>query len=129
MKKLLALLFLTFIVVSCSKDTNDDSDATPTPLEGKWILTNVSCFCDFGNNPDFSGHKITFAGNNLKVENTGVFSFLIDAEGIFTLQDDLITLKNGVQYTYVLKPDVLALTLVDNPQIADDEILLTYNRE
>jgi hypothetical protein len=128
MKKLVALLFLTLIVVSCSNDTNDDSDATPTPLEGKWILTNVSCFCSFGENPDFSGHKLTFEGNNLKVENTGEFEFLTDAEGIFSLQGDLITFKNGIQYTYVLKTGVMAISFVDNPQIADDEILLTYKR-
>lgn len=129
MKKIVTLLFLTSIVFSCSNENKDDTDVTLTALEGTWILTNVSCFCSFGENPDFSGHKLTFEGNNLKVENSGQFEFLIDAEGIFSLQGDLITLKNGLQYTYVLKNDELALSFVDNPQIADDEILLTYTRE
>jgi len=129
MKEIVTLLFLTSIVFSCSNENKDDTDVTLTALEGTWILTNVSCFCSFGENPDFSGHKLTFEGNNLKVENSGQFEFLIDAEGIFSLQGDLITLKNGLRYTYVLKNDELALSFVDNPQIADDEILLTYTRE
>ncbi|MBT8308283.1 MAG: hypothetical protein KJN85_15195 [Maribacter sp.] len=128
MKKLFTILFITLMFISCSSDDNDNLDTTPTPLEGKWILTNVFCFCSFGENPDFSGHKLTFEGNNLKVENTGEFDFLADAEGIFSLQGDVITFKNGIQYTYALKTDVMAISFIDNPQIADDEILLTYKR-
>lgn len=128
MKKLFAVLFMTILFVSCSNDNNDDSNTTPTPLEGKWTLTTVSCFCAFGNNPDFSGHKLTFVGNNLKVENTGEFEFFTDAAGIFTVQGNLITFKNGGQYTYELKAAALSLTFVDDPQIADDEIRLNYKQ-
>jgi len=125
MKRICTTLFLAFLLVSCS---NDKVDNPNTPLEGKWTLTSVSCFCAFGNNPDFSGHKITFVGNNLEVGNTGEFKFLVDAAGPFTIQANVITLKNGGQYTYVIKTDVLELTFVDNPQIADDEIFMVYKR-
>ncbi len=118
-------MLLTFLLVSCSNDNNDN---TNTPLEGKWTLTNVSCFCGFGNNPDFSSHKLTFEGNNLKVENTGEFKFFTDAAGIFTVQGNLITFKNGGQYTYELKSGALSLTFVDDPKIADDEINLNYKQ-
>ncbi len=124
MKKLFTILFMTILFVSCSNDDNDDSI---TLLEGKWTLTNVSCFCAFGNNPDFSGHKLTFVGNNLEVE-MGEFKFFIDAAGAFTTQGNVITFKNGSQYSYVVKTDVLELTFVDNPQIADDEIFMVYER-
>ena len=125
MKKLFTVLFLTFLFVSCSNDNDDDPN---TPLEGKWTLTNVSCFCAFGNNPDFSGHKLSFEGNILKVENTGQFEFLTDAAGTYTILVNIITFVNGRQYTYVLKTDVLELTFVDNQQIADDEIFMAYKR-
>ena len=128
MKKLFTILFLTILFVSCSNDNNDDSNTTPTPLEGKWTLTNVSCFCAFGNNPDFSGHKLIFEGNNLNVENTGEFKFFTNAAGDFTVQGNLITFKNGEQYTYELKLGALSLTFVDDPQIADDEIVLAYKQ-
>jgi len=67
-------------------------------------------------------------GNNLEVENTGEFKFLIDVAGAYTKQGDVITLKNGRQYTYVVKTEVLELTFLDNPQIADDEIFMVYKR-
>ncbi len=126
MKRILVLVVLTAFLSSCS---NDNDDGISTEFEGKWTLTNVSCFCGFGNNPDFSGHKITFVGNNLEVENTGEFKFLSDADGAYTVQGNLITFQNDRQYTYVVKTDELELTFVDNPQIADDEIFLAYQRD
>lgn len=123
MKKIVTVFFLTFLLVTCSNDNELDMR-----LKGTWTLTNVSCFCFFGDNPDFSGHKLTFEGNNLKVENTGEFKFLTDEAGSYTTQDNVITFKNGRQYTFVIKTDVLNLTFVDNPQIADDEIFLSYKQ-
>ena len=97
--KTIVLVVLTMIsVVSCSE--NDDNNTTQSELEGTWTLTNVFCFCAFGDDPDFSGHKITFEGNNLEVENTGAFEFLVNAEGTYTLVDKVLTLQNGQQYTY-----------------------------
>lgn len=128
MKRILVLVVLTILLSSCSID-NDDDDGIRTELEGKWTLTNVSCFCGFGDNPDFSGHKLIFEGNDLEVENTGEFKFLTDAAGTYTTLGNVITLKNGRQYTYAVKTNVLELTFVDNPQIADDEIFLAYIRD
>ena len=125
MKQVYIILALIALLTSCSNDIDDN---LTTPLEGKWTLTNVSCFCAFGNNPDFSGHELTFVGNDLEVENTGEFKFLIDAAGAYTIQDNVITLINRSQYTYLVKTDVLELTFVDNPQIADDEIFMVYER-
>ena len=123
MKRIAAILVLFIVIASCTKD-NDD--VINTELEGKWILTNVSCFCGFGENPDFSTHKITFQGSNLNVENSGENQFLTNAAGSYTVNGNIITLKGGAQYTYVIKDDTLALTFIDNPEIADDEIFLEY---
>ena len=117
-------IFLTALLVfSCS---NDDDGQGSTPLEGRWTLTNVVCFCYFGENPDFSVHKLIFEGNELKVENTGGFNFFESAVGNFSLQGNTITLNNGQQYTYNIEGDVLELTFVDDPGIADDEIFFSY---
>jgi len=123
MKRIAAILVLFVVIASCTKD-NDD--VINTELEGKWTLTNVSCFCGFGQNPDFSSHKIIFEGSTLNVENSGENQFLTNAAGSYTVAGNLITLKNGAQYTYVIKGDTLELTFVDNPQIADDEIFFQY---
>jgi hypothetical protein len=126
MKRILVLVVLTALLSSCS---NDNDDGISTELEGKWTLTNVSCFCGFGDNPDFSGHKLIFEGNDLKVENTGEFQFLTNATGSYSVEGSTITLTNGQQYTYVVKPGVLELTFVDEPGIADDEIFLAYIKD
>ena len=125
MKRIATILLMTILLVSCSKD-NDD--VINVELEGKWVLTDVSCFCAFGENPDFSGHKINFEGSSLGVENTGEFEFLTGASGNYTVEGNLITLKNGAQYTYIIEGTSLRLTYVDNPEIADDEVLMVYIR-
>ncbi|EAR02418.1 lipocalin family protein [Maribacter sp. HTCC2170] len=125
MKRVFLILTISVLFLSC---TNDNDDNLDTSLEGKWTLTNVSCFCFFGDNPDFSRHKITFEKNNLNIENTGQFEFLTDAAGTYSIMGNVITFSNGRQYTYVVKTDILELTYVDNPQIADDEIFLEYKR-
>lgn len=125
MKRIIFLLVIAALMVSCSKD-NDD--VLNTELDGKWVLFNVSCYCGFGDNPDFSSHKITFNEGNVNVENSGEFQFLIDATGVYTVKGNLITLKNGQKYTYAIKSNTLELTFVDVPGIADDELFLEYSR-
>jgi len=110
-------------LASCSKDNDDIIN---TELEGKWILTNASCFCYFDENPDFSTHKVTFSGSNLEVENSGNMQFLTNAAGSYTVNGNVISFMNEQQFTYVLKGDILELTFVDNPNLADDEMFLEY---
>jgi len=123
MKRITSILVLFIVIASCTKD-NDD--VINTELEGKWTLTNASCFCYFGENPDFSTHKITFEGSTLNVENDGDIQFLVNAAGSYTVQGNVITFESGRQYTYVVKGDILELTFVDDPELADDEISLEY---
>ena len=125
MKRLFIVLLMTVMVVACSKDDDDNGN---TVLEGTWTLTNVSCFCYFGDNPDFSTHKLIVEDNNLEVENSGDFNFFANATGNFTIQGNVITFNNGQEYTYVVKPGVLELTFVDEPSIADDEIFFAYKQ-
>ena len=125
MKKILTALVLTLLFVSCS---NDNDDNLTTPLEGKWTLTNVSCFYFFGDSPDFSGHKLIFKNNDVQVGNNGEFKYLINASGEYTINGNMITFQDGNQYIYVVNLDVLELTYVDEPGIADDELFLEYKR-
>lgn len=125
MKRIVFVLFMIVFISSCTKDNDDD---LKSDLDGKWTLTKVSCFCWFGENPDFSGHKIMFDGSILKVENSGELEFLTNAVGAYSLQGNVITLINGQQYTYIVKLYALELTFVDEPGIADDEVFMEYKR-
>ncbi|MGB5435462.1 MAG: hypothetical protein WBM98_06180, partial [Maribacter sp.] len=110
MKQVFIIGTLIALLTSCANDTDDNQT---TLLEGKWVLTNVYCYCAFGDNPDFSGHALTFKKTVLRVENTEEFKFLTNAAGNFTLNSNVITFQNGQHYTYELKSDVLELTFVD----------------
>jgi len=125
MKRITTILLLALFLASCTKDTDD---VINVELEGKWVLTDVSCFCGFGEGYDFSGHKITFKASDLSIENSGEYEFLNNASGSYTVDGNLITLNNGKKYTYVIEGTTLKLTYVDDPGIADDEVLMVYVR-
>lgn len=112
-------------MTACSKDQDDTINVE---LEGKWILTNALCYCGFDSSTDFSVHKIAFEKSNLLVTNSGSLKFLMNASGTYTVSGNLITLHNGSQYKYVLKGNNLELTFVDQPNIADDELFLVYEK-
>lgn len=126
MKPITTLLLAALFMVSCSKD-NDD--VINVELEGQWELSDAICFCFFGENPDFSTHKISFEGSTLAITNSGEYEFLTNAEGSYEVSGNLITLSNGNQYRYSMDGDTLTLTFVDKQEIADDELTLLYIRE
>ncbi len=126
MKRITTLLLTVLFIVSCSKD-NDD--VINVELEGQWELSDALCFCFFGDDPDFSTHKISFEGSTLVVTNSGEFEFLNTAEGAYQVSGNLITLSNDSQYRYTMDGNVLTLTFVDKLEIADDELTLLYIRE
>ncbi|MGB5555761.1 MAG: hypothetical protein WBM83_13980 [Flavobacteriaceae bacterium] len=125
MKRITTILLLFIFMISCSKDADD---VINVELEGKWTLAEVYCYCGFTDNTDFSTNKITFAGSILSVENSGEYQFLSNAAGNYTVDGNLITFKSGQQYSYVVNGTLLELTFVDDPGIADDELLLVFEK-
>ncbi|NHF58550.1 copper resistance protein NlpE [Flavobacteriaceae bacterium TP-CH-4] len=127
MKRITTLLLAVLLMASCSKGSDD---IVNVELEGKWELTNAFCFCFFDPDTDFSVHGISFEGSMLTVTNSEELRFL-GASGTYSYAADgnLITLENGNQYRYVIEDNVLRLTYVDNPDIADDELVLEYIRD
>ncbi|MRI00680.1 hypothetical protein GH721_09100 [Kriegella sp. EG-1] len=125
MKRISTILVLILTLYSCTKE---NVGVINTELEGKWILTNAACFCYFEDNVDFSAHQITFLGSSLNVENSAEPKFLINANGEYSVEGNIIILDSGAEFSYVVNGDKLELTAVDNPQIADDELVLTYEK-
>lgn len=125
MKRIFLVAFLGLLSFSCSNDYNDK---LTFDLEGKWTLYNVSCFCAFGDNPDFSANKITFNTEDLEVENAGEFQFFENAEGDYSVDGNVLTFADGNQYTFEVKLDRLVLVFVDEPGIADDEVTFEFIR-
>ena len=129
MRKITTILLFAILTFSCSTD-NQDEGVVNVDLEGSWVLENVSCFCFFEPNMDFGTHSISFSGSKLTVVNEGDNIFLTEnGDYTYTVEGNLITLPNGAQYRYQQEGEELLLSFVDEPQIADDEVSLTYYRK
>lgn len=129
MKRILVLL-LVCCFISCSDD--DTVGGFDVELNGSWTLTNVSCFCGFPEDVDFSSTQVTF------VERTNELLVAVDDEGApyFKPQDlyaysgsgNTINFDDGSSFTFEIDEDILQLIFIDNPNIADDEISFTFEK-
>nr|WP_299387256.1 hypothetical protein [Allomuricauda sp.] len=119
---LLILIFL--VVVGCTSDDAVD------PSGDQWVLDNVVCFCFFGEDFDFSAHRLQFnrGAGTVTIENEPGNEFIAPA-GTYNYTD-----SNGVigiegrEYRYEEDGDTLILTFVDDPIIADDEVVYYYSK-
>ena len=129
MKKIV-LFFILGVFISCT-DKNDDF-ITDASLAGEWELTDVICFCGFEENVDFSTNKLLFntIENRITViHETNDNYFYISGVFNYELDIDTITLEGDTRsYTYAVEGDILTLTYIDDPMIADDEITYKYSR-
>jgi len=129
MQKWIFILGFVFFF-SCTDDDNG-GEVNDDGLEGQWTLTNVSCFCAFGENPDFSATHIIFnlGANELEVSNTGENVYFRE-NGTYTYlgNDNRLTFNDGRSYTFAINGSELSLVFVDEPNIADDEVSYTFTR-
>ncbi len=128
MKKAGILFVLLCILNSCFSDDDYVVDAA---LSGTWVLERAICFCGFDEDFDFSAHKLTFDSSEQRVivENSDDTSWFVSESGTYTFINDGGKINiNGKLYTYQRRGDDLELTYVDNPNIADDELTLLYNK-
>lgn len=127
MKKILILLILA-VSASCS---NKDDSSEENLLTGEWYLSEVECFCA-GSPPNLEESTLRFDPNKNVIyiynppENpdylaeTGSYEYILDED---------ILIINGEAFQYEISSSALILTFVDEPGIADDELVLRYNRE
>mgnify|MGYP000253522864 CR=1 FL=1 len=129
MRKITTILLLAILAVSCSPD-NTEEGVVNVDLEGSWVLEDVSCFCYFEPDTDFSSHRISFAGSNLTVVNEGDYSFFSESGDFnYTVAGNLITMPDGAQYRYKIDNQQLQLIFVDDPLLADDEVSFIYYKK
>jgi len=126
MKKLILILLLSVAITSCSKEDDNQKQ-----LSGTWILVNVDCFCGFDPAINNNSYKLIFTEgkNELVLENPAEGYSYIAESGTYnyTLDGNVLKVKN-LNFTYKIEGENLTLSFVDNPQIADDELDLTYKK-
>jgi hypothetical protein len=117
------------VVCSCNKNNVDD-DA----LEGEWILTDVSCFCYFEEDYDFTTNKIIFDTENsqIAVESDSRFNLLKES-GTYSYsgKKNEIYFDNDKKLRYTFSIEGFELTLIyqDDPDYLDDEISYIYRKK
>lgn len=128
-----ALILLASIwVASCSNSDDDASLLEDGGLNGAWTLTNVSCFCGFPDPPEFERTTLTFdvESNEIEVLNEGGFMYFREnGTYSYTSEDSRITLEDERSYDFEIIGDTLSLQFVDEPLLADDEILYSLVRD
>ncbi len=128
LKTYLGLVALALLLSSSSCSKDKDADDIPTGLTGEWICQNVSCFCNFSPDEDFSDHRLQCASDQLRltVTNREDGWFLAPSgEYGYAVANDIITI-NDREYQFSIKENQLALHYQDDPQIADDEVSYYY---
>lgn len=130
MKKIGILLLSVIFLSSCSN--SDDDSQIDAELSGTWMLTNISCFCGFDSDTNFNDFSLNFkdSKNSVIVQNPREDYFYIADSGTynFTLSNGIIKINGSDDFKYIVTGDILTLTRVDNPQIADDELILNYKK-
>ncbi len=129
MKKILIVLLSTIVLSACSKSDNPKMDSE---LVGVWMLTNISCFCGFDSETNFNDFTLNFTAsqNSVLVQNPREDYFYIANSGTYNynVADGILKINGSDDFKYSIDGDVLTLTRVDDPQIADDELDLTYKK-
>ncbi|KAA2219591.1 MULTISPECIES: hypothetical protein [Maribacter] len=128
MKRFLGLMMLVYLI-SC--DSDNDPVIQDTGLNGEWILQEVSCFCAFDANVDFSETRLIFETdtNTLTVINEGTDRFFKES-GVYRYggQNNVLDFTDNTSYQFEVAENQLTLVYLDNPQIADDEVVYSFRR-
>ena len=129
MRKLLIIATLISILSSCSNEEIKDER-----LNGDWYLTNAYCFCAFDPNTDFKDFTLNFDNSKqtVSIANPAETYYFIAENGSYgyQLSNNEISFKGlTTSYKYSIENDVLTLDKIDDPQIADDELTLIYQRK
>ena len=102
-------------------------------INGNWQLTNVYCFCGFDPEINFNDYTLSFAesSNMVTLYNPTEGYFYIAETGSYSytlIDNKILKIAGAPVFKYTIENDILTLVLVDNPQIADDELTLVYKR-
>ncbi|HZJ36117.1 MAG TPA: hypothetical protein VFD29_05790 [Gillisia sp.] len=119
MRKILMILGLLLVCVSCS---NDDDDVIAAP-NGQYRVVEKLCYCAFPDDGSIEYWIFDLPSNTLTVR-------IVDTEGELVEQRELfygtkganLVLGEGKEYVQNMTDGKLELVYVDNPGLADDEL-------
>ncbi len=119
---------MTIITASCSG--NDDNETAM--LEGNWYLAKIECYCVFDPSIDIKDFTLSFETkqNVVYIDNPTEDYFYISRSGshAYILEGNILKVEDAEPYTFEVKGANMILTRIDDPGIADDELVLYYEK-
>jgi len=124
-----SIIFCFFLIFFTCKDTEIK---VVESIEGQWILEDVSCFCFF-DNYDFNTNQLWIFPSEKRLLSKGVDGKSVGITALYepteySVRDNVLRLSNGKEYHYKLIDDKLALSYIDVPEIADDEVTYYFKK-
>ncbi|ASV30526.1 hypothetical protein [Maribacter cobaltidurans] len=122
-------VMISILFISCNQD--DGPVIQDTSLNGEWILQDISCFCGFDPEIDFSETRLFFDTENdkLTVFNDGDNQFFKQSgDYYYGGQNNILTFTDDTSYQFEIKGKQMSLVYLDNPNIADDEVAYFFVR-
>jgi hypothetical protein len=129
LKKLLLLILIGASLSSCA---NDDDINGSAELSGDWYLTSMQCYCAFDPSVKFEDFTMQFEENQNVVHfsNPTEDYYYISPSGSYNyvIDGDILKIRGAAPFKYEISGSRLILTLIDRPEIADDELVLYYEK-
>lgn len=129
MKKYYILIASIFLFISCDKL----EEVTPmqNDLNGQWELQNVSCFCFFEDDYDFTTTTVDIkvAEGTAAFEHTEATFVIASGVYVYSVKNGQISFDDNRWYIFSIEDSTLTLSFVDDPAIADDEITFTFKKK
>ncbi|WP_420600974.1 hypothetical protein [Flagellimonas sp.] len=121
MKKLILTLLIFNLILSCSNDNWDSAD----PPEGQFRLVERICFCGPPEEGSIEYWTFDLEANLLTIR-------IVDSEGqviesrelYYGRKESNILIGEGGEFVQKREGSLLVLTLLDDPGIADDELVI-----
>lgn len=117
----------------CEK-TDIKSTVNPfSELQNRYLLKNVQCECFF-ENYDFKTNELWFfpeleVAISKGLGSTGLYVSTPNEPENYRVKDDIIEFeKSGKSYYFRLENESLVLSNIDDPKIADDEIVYYFEK-
>lgn len=127
------ILAIALAMTMCEK-TDIDSTVNPFPeLQNRYILQNVQCECFF-ENYDFKTNELWFfPESEVAISkgqgSKGLYVSSPNEPENYSVKDDLIEFeKSGKSYYFRFENESLVLSNIDDPEIADDEVVYYFEK-
>jgi len=124
------------IALSMTMCENVETELTQNPfseLQNRYILKNVQCECFF-DNYDFNTNELWFfpessVAVSKGLGTDGLYASSPNEPENYRLEGDIIEFsKSGKSYYFRMENENLVLSNIDDPQIADDEIVYYFEK-